>query len=298
MTSEARRQLGLPKGAPIRCVVTKRSLDARKEVVWRYRIEAYGPSEAYELYHPEPYREVGDAPAVIVVGAGPAGLVAAWLAAKKGHQVVLAEKSSELGGQFRLASVPPCKQDIATALRSYINHCKKHGVDIRPNTEVNEALIKEIDPDTVILATGGTPLHINLPGIDGENVMDAVDVLDNTKLPGNRVLVIGGGMTGVETADYMAEHGKAVTIVEMRPDIALDEASAPRFFLIPRLKEHGVTWEVNATVRQILPDGVVRAEAGHGLVFLHQRGLAADLVLQRGELLGCERYHWISSIIN
>lgn len=199
---------------------------------------------------------------VLVAGAGPAGLVAAWLAAKKGHQVVLAEKSGELGGQFRLASVPPCKQDIATAIRSYINHCKKHNVDIRLNTEVDEALIKELDPDTVILATGGTPLHINLPGIDGENVIDAVDVLDNTKVPGARVLVIGGGMTGVETADYMAEHGRAVTIVEMRPDIALDEASGPRFFLIPRLKEHGVTWEVNATVREILPDGVIYEQNG------------------------------------
>lgn len=199
---------------------------------------------------------------VLVAGAGPAGLAAAMLAAKKGHKVVLAEKTSEFGGQFRLASVPPCKQDIATALRAYINHCKKNGVDMRLNTTVTEQLIKEIDPDSVILATGGTPLHINLPGIDGENVMDAVDVLDNTKVPGARVLVIGGGMTGVETADYMAEHGKAVTIVEMRPDIALDEAAAPRFFLIPRLKEHGVNWEVNATVKEILPDGVIYEKAG------------------------------------
>ena len=199
---------------------------------------------------------------VLVAGAGPAGLAAAMLAAKKGHKVILAEKSAEFGGQFRLASVPPCKQDIATALRAYINHCKKNGVDMRLNTPVTEELIKEINPDAVILATGGTPLHIKLPGIDGENVMDAVDVLDNTKVPGARVLVIGGGMTGVETADYMAEHGKAVTIVEMRPDIALDEAAAPRFFLIPRLKEHGVNWEVNATVKEILPDGVIYEKSG------------------------------------
>ena len=87
--------------------------------------------------------------------------------------------------------------------------------------------------------------------------MDAVDILDGTKTPGNRILMIGGGMTGVETADFLAEHNKAVTIIEMRPDIALDEASAPRFFLIPRLKEHGVEWIVNATVKKILPDGVI-----------------------------------------
>ena len=199
---------------------------------------------------------------VLVAGAGPAGLVAAFLAAKKGHDVILAEAGGEIGGQFRLAAVPPCKQDIATAIRAYINHCKKEGVDIRLNTPVDEAFIKSIDPDAVILATGGIPLHINLPGIDGENVIDAVDVLSGDKVPGNRVLVIGGGMTGVETADFMAEHNKAVTIVEMRGDIALDEASAPRFFLIPRLKEHGVDWYVNAAVREILPDGVSYEQHG------------------------------------
>ena len=199
---------------------------------------------------------------VLVAGAGPAGLVAAYLAAKKGHSVVLAEAGGEIGGQFRLAAVPPCKQDIATAIRAYINHCKKLGVDIRLNTPVDEACIKAIDPDAVILATGSTPLRIKLPGIDGENVVDAISVLDGSANPGQKVLVIGGGMTGVETADYMAEHNKAVTIVEMRPDIALDEASAPRFFLIPRLREHGVNWLVNATVKAILPDGVTYEQDG------------------------------------
>ncbi len=199
---------------------------------------------------------------VLVAGAGPAGLAAAYLAARKGHETILAEKSGEPGGQFRLAAVPPCKQDIATALRAYINNCKKEGVDIRLNTEVTEDFLKEVHPDAVILATGGIPLHIKLEGIDNENVVDAVDILDGSKSAGNRVLVIGGGMTGVETADYLAEHNKAVTIVEMRSDIALDEASAPRFFLIPRLKEHGVDWYVNATVKKILPDGVVYEQAG------------------------------------
>ena len=199
---------------------------------------------------------------VLVAGAGPGGLVASFLAARAGHEVILAEKSSEIGGSFRLAAIPPTKQDIATALRAYVNHCKKEGVDIRLNTPVTPELLSEINPDAVILATGGLPLRINLEGIDGENVIDAVDILDGTKTPGNRILMIGGGMTGVETADFLAEHNKAVTIIEMRPDIALDEASAPRFFLIPRLKEHGVEWIVNATVKRILPDGVIYEQNG------------------------------------
>ena len=199
---------------------------------------------------------------VLVAGAGPGGLVASFLAARAGHEVILAEKSSEIGGSFRLAAIPPTKQDIATALRAYVNHCKKEGVDIRLNTPVTPEFLSEIDPDAVILATGGLPLRINLEGIDGDNVMDAVDILDGTKTPGNRILMIGGGMTGVETADFLAEHNKAVTIIEMRPDIALDEASAPRFFLIPRLREHGVEWIVNATVKKILPDGVIYEQNG------------------------------------
>ena len=199
---------------------------------------------------------------VLVAGAGPGGLVASFLAARAGHEVILAEKSSEIGGSFRLAAIPPTKQDIATALRAYVNHCKKEGVDIRLNTPVTPELLSEINPDAVILATGGLPLRINLEGIDGENVIDAVDILDGTKTPGNRILMIGGGMTGVETADFLAEHNKAVTIIEMRPDIALDEASAPRFFLIPRLKEHGVEWIVSATVKKILPDGVIYEQNG------------------------------------
>ena len=199
---------------------------------------------------------------VLVAGAGPGGLVASFLAARAGHDVILAEQSSEIGGFFRLAAVPPTKQDIATALRAYVVHCKKEGVDIRLNTPVTPELLSEINPDAVILATGGIPLHIDLEGIDGENVMDAVDILDGTKTPGDRILMIGGGMTGVETADFLAEHNKAVTIIEMRPDIALDEASAPRFFLIPRLKEHGVEWIVNATVKKILPDGVIYEQGG------------------------------------
>ncbi len=199
---------------------------------------------------------------VLVAGAGPGGLVASFLAARAGHEVILAEKSSEIGGSFRLAAIPPTKQDIATALRAYMYHCKKEGVDIRLNTPVTPEFISEINPDAVILATGGLPLRINLEGIDGENVMDAIDILDGTKTPGNRILMIGGGMTGVETADFLAEHNKAVTIIEMRPDIALDEASAPRFFLIPRLKEHGVEWIVNATVKKILPDGVIYEQNG------------------------------------
>lgn len=204
-----------------------------------------------------------------VIGGGPAGLVAAIWAARRGHDVTLLEKNDEPGGQFRLAAVPPCKQDIANAIKYYIHTAGKEGVDIRTNCEVTEDFLKGAKFDAIVLATGGKPACPPIPGLkESEIAMNCIDILDNTVVPGNRVLILGGGMTGVETADYLAEHGRKVTIVEMLEDIALDEAVTPRIFLMERLKEREVEKVVNAKVKQVLNDGVV-IETPDGIRELH-----------------------------
>ncbi len=200
--------------------------------------------------------KVAEPKKVGIVGSGPAGLYAAMIAAKRGHKVTVYEKNDEIGGQFRLASIPPTKHEIATALKYYRTMGTKYGVEYKMNTEATAEMIKEAGFDAVILATGGIPAKPPIPGIDGENVIDAIDVLDGKKVPGANVLVLGGGMTGVETADFMAEHNRKVTVLEMRPDIALDEGMIPRAFLMARLDGHKVAKIVNATVKTINPDGV------------------------------------------
>lgn len=194
---------------------------------------------------------------VMVVGGGPGGLEAAWVSAKRGHKVTLYEKENVLGGQYRIGAIPPTKQDILKAIRYYITMGKKYGVEYKTGVEVTEDLIAKENPDVVILATGGVPLIPNIKGIDNPRFAKAVDILEGKKEAGMNVLIVGGGMVGVETADFLGEHHHNVTIVEMLPEIAKDEQDAVKYFLLERLNKYGVKAVTGATVKEFLDDGVI-----------------------------------------
>jgi len=194
---------------------------------------------------------------VFVVGGGPAGLYAALIAAKRGHNVTLYEKEKVLGGQFRIAGVPPTKHDILGMLKAYITLGKKYGVKYKTGVEVTEELILKENPDVVILATGGIPMYPDIPGLDENKVVNVCDILDFKVQPGKNVLILGGGLNGAETASYLSEHGRNVTIIEMLPEIAIDEELPPRYFLLERLKKNGVKCITNAKITKCLDDGVV-----------------------------------------
>ncbi len=194
---------------------------------------------------------------VIVVGGGPAGLEAAWIAAARGHRVTLFEKNSRLGGQYRLAAIPPFKQDIAKAIFYYTHQCEKYGVSIEMGTAATADEIVSRKPDAVVIATGGEPLIPDIGGVDGERVMTAWDVLEGRKQPGIKALIVGGGMVGCEVADFLGEHLHQVTLVEMLPEIALDVPPQIKFFLLGRLKEYGVHVETDAKIVEFIEDGVV-----------------------------------------
>ncbi|HIS66549.1 MAG TPA: FAD-dependent oxidoreductase [Candidatus Scatomorpha merdipullorum] len=172
---------------------------------------------------------------VLVVGGGPGGLYAAMTAAQKGHKVTLCEASGKFGGKFRLASIPPCKHEIAAGLKYYIHMCEKLGVDMRLNCAVDGQFIKDMAPDAVILATGSSVAMPPIPGIRNEKFLTVADVLGGAALPGAKVLVAGGGMTACELADFLCEHNRIVSVVEMAPMIAADAETAPRRFLMQRL---------------------------------------------------------------
>ena len=194
---------------------------------------------------------------IIIVGGGPAGLEAAWIAAARGHAVTVYEKNSALGGQYRIAAIPPFKQDIARALSYYIHMGKKHGVYFKMGTEATARQIIAQKPDAVIIATGSEPIIPDIRGIKGNRLATALDILEGKKQPGNRVLIVGGGMVGCEVADFLGEHLHRVTLIEMLSEIAMDVPLAAGYFLRRRLKEYGVQIETKTSVIEFLEDGAL-----------------------------------------
>lgn len=174
---------------------------------------------------------------VWVVGAGPAGLTAAAEADRLGHRVTLFEKKNILGGQIRYAQIPPHKEIYGQWIDWLIGQVRKTGVAIKSETEVDEALLKEGKPDAVILATGGEKLVPPIPGIDGAKVCDAWQILDGRIAPGENIVIIGGALIGMETADFLTERGKTVTILEMLKRSPVLKITSHGYMLHKRLRD-------------------------------------------------------------
>jgi len=193
---------------------------------------------------------------IMIVGSGPAGLAAAITAAKRGHKVKVYEKDKWAGGQFRIGAVPPGKGELINYINWQLNELNKLGVPVEFNTEVTPELVKQENPDVVVAATGAEPIIPNIPGIDRENVVTANDVLSGKVNTGSKVVVIGGGCVGAETANQLATYLKDVTLVEMTGVIAGDEMLVPRWDLLDDLKKNNVKVLTNTKVVEITDAGV------------------------------------------
>lgn len=196
---------------------------------------------------------------VMVIGAGPAGLATAISAASCGHKAKVYEKNRWAGGQFRLGAVPPGKGEIINFINWQINELDKLGVSIHFNTEVTLDLVKGENPDVIIAATGAEPIIPRIPGVDKANVITAHEALSGAVNTGARVVVVGGGCVGAETANHLASYLKSVTLVEMLDQIALDEMIVPRWDLLKDLEENGVRICTGTAVEEI-KDGAVKVK--------------------------------------
>jgi 2,4-dienoyl-CoA reductase-like NADH-dependent reductase (Old Yellow Enzyme family)/thioredoxin reductase len=195
---------------------------------------------------------------VLVAGAGPAGLEAARRAAFAGHKVTLCESRGRIGGQLKLASMMPKRAEIADVIPWYERQLNKLGVEVRLNVDVDAKLLDEIKPEVLVIATGSLP-EVPLGFVDGLShirdieVLMADELVEDARLTGNVVLIVGGDQIGLQLADYLAEKGKAVTVVERVAHFGEKLANADRRFLMGRLIEKGVKRYKNVEKIDIQP---------------------------------------------
>ncbi|MEW6185807.1 MAG: FAD-dependent oxidoreductase [Thermodesulfobacteriota bacterium] len=196
---------------------------------------------------------------VFIVGAGPAGLEAAWAAAIRGHKVTLFEKEDQPGGWLKVACLPPHKEELRTLMDHLIERAIKAGVELRLNSEAQPTDLKTAGPEVLILAHGALPLMPPLPGIDRSNVVSAIDILQGRKTAQGAVIIIGGGLVGCETGEFIIEKIpgiRSVTILEMLNKMAVNLSSSYRPFLLARLRQMGIRMETETRVEKITEKGV------------------------------------------
>ncbi len=243
---------------------------------------------------------------VMIIGGGAAGMNAAIAAADRGHNVTIYEKSDELGGQLYLAAAPPGREEFAELAYDLETQVFSKNIGVRLNQTVDEKLIDAEKPDHIILATGASPMTPPIPGVELPHVVQAWDVLAETVYTGKRVVIVGGGAVGVETALLLAEKGtlsgdvlkflfvnkaetpdvlyelatkgtKQVTIIEMIDKIGKDFGKTTRWGMLQDVTRYGVESKVTAKALEITPAGI-KVETANGV----EEILADTIVLAAG----------------
>ena len=194
---------------------------------------------------------------IAVLGGGPAGLEAARVAALRGHDVTLFEKTTSLGGQLNIACVPPRKEEMRRATQDLIHAVCNAGVHLCMGQTRTAEQLKDAGFEAVINAVGAHSAAPRIPGIDGVNVADAWKVLAGEQQVYGTVAVIGGGMVGCETAEYLAARGCKVSVIEMMDKIAAGESTTILPTLLENYKTYGVEQYPSHKVKEFRMDAVV-----------------------------------------
>ena len=214
---------------------------------------ASGREKDYALSPANPSKKV------MVIGGGVAGMEAGRVAAMRGHEVVIYERSDELGGHVREAVSMPFKVGEQKLLDWYKTELGDLRVEIRLKTEVTPELVQKNNPDSLIVATGSEYIRLNVPGGDRPNVISACDFLSGKARVGQKVVVIGGGQVGCEMSLWLSQQGKKVTVVEKLDDLLIGRPIPwmNRVMLLDLLKFHKVDIMTNCSLSEVTDKGAV-----------------------------------------
>jgi len=232
---------------------------------------AINPETAQELIYPQ-----GPAPVsrkVWIVGAGPAGLTAAYEASRLGHDASLFEKEGKAGGQMLYANRAPYKEIYGEWIEWLIPQVEAMGVEIRTNTPVTDTMLDEGKPEVVILATGAERILPPVTGIDLPLVCDAFQILGGQVHAQKNVIVVGGGYNGMEAADFLLEQGSRVTLVELLKRSPVTKFTSHGYMLHRRLRDGECKLLFDTKLERIQEDSVVVVSEGE------QKVLPADQVV-------------------
>lgn len=188
---------------------------------------------------------------ILIAGAGPAGLEAACVLAERGLKPIVYEQDSVIGGLIRLATKPPKKKNMEQIISYREQRLKQFGITIHLNTQVNDELLAQEKPDILFVATGSKPLIPPIRGLEGDHIYTGDSVLHGSVSVGKKVAVLGGGLIGIETADYLAEQGKQVHVFEMDSDVARSLNESRRYFLMDRVQQNNIQVHTNTKVIEV-----------------------------------------------
>ncbi len=250
------------------------------------RIHSSGPTGVACGINPELGREgenllkpVAQGKKVLVVGGGPGGMEAARVASLKGHNVTLWEKSGSLGGALKIASLPPLKEELECLTRYLTTQMKVNNITVELNKNVSSDDVIKENADCTIISTGAIHKVPPLPGIENVDYIFPVDVLTNNAEVGENVVIIGGGLIGIDVAEHLNDQGKNVTLLTRQSKVGADIGASTRWVTMMRIKKSNIKVIKEVSYKEITSKRVLIESKGK------EMDIPADTIVLSGGLV-------------